>query len=395
MTAPRVAFLVGHTDNRWIGGTNYITNLIRAILSVPGRPLEPVILLPPGASPAFLEALPEVKRIESDLIVGRSPSRFAAKLSERILGRNLPLEALLKKHGISVLSHSPAPGRASRIPVISWVPDFQHRRLPGFFSEEEVARRDKGARETIERADRVLVSSHDALNDFGRFLPEAVSKARVLHFVSGLGEDNSVSSRAELTARYGLTGPYLHLPNQFWKHKNHSVVIEALSLLKQKGKTATVVSTGHTEDYRHPEYFAALQNKIQQAGISIDTEFKILGVVPYSDLRSLMHHSAGIINPSEFEGWSTTVEEGKSLGKLVILSDIPVHREQNPERAKFFRADDAGALADHIGEALASYSETQENVHMAQATQRLEERYSTFANNYVSLVKDLLAERQK
>lgn len=48
--------------------------------------------------------------------------------------------------------------------------------------------------------------------------------------------------------------------------------------------------------------------------------------------RTLMKHAIAIINPSLFEGGSTTVEEAKSLLKVIILSGIPVHREQNPRR---------------------------------------------------------------
>ncbi len=38
--------------------------------------------------------------------------------------------------------------------------------------------------------------------------------------------------------------------------------------------------------------------------------------------------STALINPSQFEGWSTTVEEAKSLGVKMLLSDLEVHKEQ-------------------------------------------------------------------
>jgi glycosyltransferase involved in cell wall biosynthesis len=41
-----------------------------------------------------------------------------------------------------------------------------------------------------------------------------------------------------------------------------------------------------------------------------------------------MRASTALINPSLFEGWSTTVEEAKSTGTPMILSDLGVHREQ-------------------------------------------------------------------
>ena len=54
-----------------------------------------------------------------------------------------------------------------------------------------------------------------------------------------------------------------------------------------------------------------------------------------------------LLNPSRFEGWSTTVEEAKAVGTPMLLSDIAVHREQAPQ-ARFFAPDDALSLANEI-----------------------------------------------
>ena len=48
-------------------------------------------------------------------------------------------------------------------------------------------------------------------------------------------------------------------------------------------------------------------------------------------------HSISLINPSQFEGRHSSVEQARSLGKQTILSDINIHREQAPPRSSFFR----------------------------------------------------------
>ena len=58
--------------------------------------------------------------------------------------------------------------------------------------------------------------------------------------------------------------------------------------------------------------------------------------MPYSDLINLIHQSNALINPSLFEGWSTSVEEAKILNKTILLSNIKVHKEQNPKNSYFF-----------------------------------------------------------
>jgi hypothetical protein len=51
------------------------------------------------------------------------------------------------------------------------------------------------------------------------------------------------------------------------------------------------------------------------------------------------------VQPSLFEGWSTVVEDARVLGRRLLLSDIPVHREQNPAGAEYFEPENVEALA--------------------------------------------------
>ena len=62
-------------------------------------------------------------------------------------------------------------------------------------------------------------------------------------------------------------------------------------------------------------------------------------MIPYNDVIHLMYASCAVINPSFFEGWSTTVEEAKSLKKDLIVSNLRVHIEQLKENARFFNPD--------------------------------------------------------
>jgi glycosyltransferase involved in cell wall biosynthesis len=55
-----------------------------------------------------------------------------------------------------------------------------------------------------------------------------------------------------------------------------------------------------------------------------------------------------VLQPSLFEGWSTSVEEVKSLGKSIIVSDIPVHREQDPSFALYFDPQNPAELAEKL-----------------------------------------------
>jgi len=260
---------------------------------------------------------------------------------------DLLLSELLGRHSIHVLSHySGKILKSSQIKTIGWIPDFQHIHLPNFFPPGEREMRQVTVERLIERSDLVVVSSKVAQQDVAKHFPAVLPKSAVLNFVPRIDSSQEPASFSDLKARYGFDSKYFFLPNQFWIHKNHQVVIEALSLLRGNGINATVLSTGSTIDYRQPEYSAELLTKVKQ--LDLCAAFRPLGVVPYHDLLSLMHHSLAVINPSFYEGWSTTVEEAKALRKTVILSDIPVHREQSPVSAMFFEPDDPQALSSHM-----------------------------------------------
>ncbi|OSO90469.1 hypothetical protein B7O87_09540 [Cylindrospermopsis raciborskii CENA303] len=157
-----------------------------------------------------------------------------------------------------------------------------------------------------------------------------------------------------MRAVYGLPERFFYLPNQFWSHKNHATVVEALGLLAQAGRLDAlppVVMTGRTEDARDPGLFGQVMARAKALGVQ--DHFRHLGLIPYADVFALNAAAHRLINPSLFEGWSTTVEEAKALGTPMILSDIPLHREQAPE-ATFFARSSAQALAEALVAAAAA-----------------------------------------
>ena len=382
----RVGFIINDNGDGWTGGLNYLTNLLYAIDKVNDRQIEPVLIVSPTTSLKVLALFPPWQVLRTVLVGGQHRIwTLAQKLCKLLLGRDVLIERFLKRNCIDVLSHSGSLGRDAVVPTIGWIPDFQHRRMPELFSPRELAVRDRDFRRIAEQCTTVLLSSEDALNDLAKFVPAAVPASRVLHFVAGFaGGATPVVDEVALRARYGIVGPYFHLPNQFWVHKNHRVVIDALALLKDRGHEVVVTCTGHNKDYRRPGYFEELVHHAEEQGVT--DRFRVLGLVPYEDMVSLMRHSVGVINPSLFEGWSTTVEETKSLGLTVILSDIPVHREQNPDRGIFFDPCNPQNLADTLASVLEQYSIGDRSTYQAHAKEYIVERFSLFGRKYQSLV---------
>ncbi len=382
----RVAFVMAHRDQGWMGGLNYLSNLIRAILAVPESGIEPVLIASPDAPMELLARIPSIETVRTNLVDDRRPVHVLRKGLGRLVARDPLMERLLIGARIALLSHSGWLGTASRVPSLAWIPDFQHLRLPDLYSPAALRHLDGTFARICERSTGVVVSSCDVREDLLRFQPHIAPRCRVLHFVSGLAAaGDSGDDPASVARRLGVDEPYFHLPNQFWVHKNHAVVVDALAALRSSGRHARVVCTGHTADPRRPDHFDALRARIDRLGVS--AQFTMVGVVPYADVVALMRGAIAVINPSRFEGWSTTVEECKSIGKQLLLSDIPVHREQAPPRARYFDPDDPQRLADLIEETQRHWTEAEEQRAQHSAAAELPDRFAAFGRDYARIAR--------
>ncbi|WP_334440293.1 glycosyltransferase [Bradyrhizobium sp. AZCC 1610] len=168
----------------------------------------------------------------------------------------------------------------------------------------------------------------------------------MVRFATGPSPAFLNANPAEIVARYQLPEKYFYLPNQFYTHKNHQVVVDALAIVAERGGEAVVCASGSTEDRRERGYFEEVMARVRSRGL--EKRFRHLGMIPLSHVYALLRACTGLINPSRSEGWSTTVEEAKSFGVPMILSNLDVHREQTAGMAHYFGTDDPDALANEL-----------------------------------------------
>jgi glycosyltransferase involved in cell wall biosynthesis len=225
--------------------------------------------------------------------------------------------------------------------TICWIPDFQEIALPHLFSAEELSFRTNQHQYYIENFDNILFSSHAALADFDRFYPDAKNKKHVMQFA--VAEVPVIPGIASVLKRLGLPDVFFYCPNQFWLHKNHKAVIEAVRILRNNGASVTVAFSGKELDRRDPDHVDKLKHRVVELGL--EKEIKFLGFISKEDQYALLDSAVAMIQPSLFEGWSTVVEEAKSKSCYVLASDIPVHREQLNSNASFFDPEDPAELA--------------------------------------------------
>ena len=338
----------------WIAGSIYLKNIIRALycLSPSERPHLFVIMhthsrwdyhMPelqgPQPKPCYYSYHSHVGwkerlwSMKEGLLVGKWPHSYEALLTR------------LRVHVLFPVCDSL--GKNFPAPWIGWIPDFQHKHLPQFFSEDELRQRDHRFQRMVEEASHVVVSSEDAYKDLMRWFPIAKDRVSILCFPMIPDEQWYEERPASVVRKFHLPEKFLIFSSQFWTHKNHYVLFDVIRLLKQKGiEDIALVCTGSREDFRSPDHFKRLQSFMDEHNLK--QHIYVLGLLERSDQIQLLRAAAAVVQPSLFEGWSSLVEDCRTLGKRIYVSDIPVHREQEPPQARFFNPHNAEELADLI-----------------------------------------------
>lgn len=238
-----------------------------------------------------------------------------------------------------------------RLTCIAWIADLQHDVYPEYFSNEERKVRHTHYQAIQNNNQPLVLSSNSSKQDFIRFYGEKTN-IYIFHFVSYIEPElNQLADIDEsaLLKKYNLEKyNYICISNQFWKHKNHIVVLKAIKLLIEQEKDWNVlfVFTGLPKDYRSPDYYASLMHLLNDP--KMQKAVNMLGFIDRIDQIAIMKNAKFIIQPSLFEGWGTVVEDAKVLDKLILLSDIPVHREQMNKNCVLFDPHNPKDLADKI-----------------------------------------------
>ena len=263
---------------------------------------------------------------------------------------------------------------------IYWIPDFQEQLLPEFFSKKEIINRTQSHKYMVAAKDPIVFSSKDASSTFKSLFPKSKNKTYILPFAVSHPSYKHIDI-IYLKQKYNLDKAYFFVSNQFWKHKNHMVVIKALEHISPNIRdNFLLVFSGKEHDYRNPDYANQVKQYVTKKGLTIQTRF--LGFIDRKEQLKLMSEAIAIIQPSLFEGWSTVVEDAKAMNQWVIASDLPVHREQLTVNADFFHPEDSTALKNLLIAKLSSQNECTSTNYSSSV--------SEFGTTFLKIVEDQL-----
>ncbi|NGZ08150.1 MAG: FkbM family methyltransferase [Nitrospira sp. LK70] len=275
------------------------------------------------------------KRFESRVgyfVMRQSPAiRSLIKASNRLSGGARGLNAatslatftrLREDIGADVL-HSPVQMFSMldfRIPSVLNLHDLQHLHFPENFRPSDIEARDHLYGLSSSLADAIVVSSDFVRNDLREKMAVAPSKVFTIPVtwdpmvVGGLkkfGVEDAI-------ALYRLPPLYAIYPAQFWPHKNHVRLVEALRIVRDKRPEIDLklVFTGYRGHSGWPKVKEAI------AAQGLENHIFCLDHVPVEHLAALYRGSIFCVMPSTFEASSYPVIESQVLGVPAMCSNV-------------------------------------------------------------------------
>lgn len=228
------------------------------------------------------------------------------------------------------------------IPYIATVWDLQHRLQP-FFPEVsargEWVRREAHQSEVVQRAAAVIVANETARQELQQFY--GVSPARITvigHPVDGFADLEVSPNQHASAAASGL----LFYPAQFWCHKNHVCLLEALALLRESGERDwRVVLTGSDKGNR-----AYVESEVARLGLTPYVRFA--GFVARPELVELYRSAFALVFPSFFGPENLPPLEAMHFGCPVITAQVDGAADQFGDAAVLFDPTSPSDLASAV-----------------------------------------------
>jgi glycosyltransferase involved in cell wall biosynthesis len=206
------------------------------------------------------------------------------------------------------------------VPYACAVHDLQHRLQPEFPEVSmfgKWAQREEFFSRALPAARIVIVDSEVGREHVSGFYGIDKSRIRVLPYTTPPAAPEK-SESVEVPGRFFL------YPAQFWPHKNHYRVVEAIGLLKREGVEVNVVFAG-----TDPELWGVADTcRRLAAAHGVANQLRFPGYVADAALQALYRGAVGLVMPTFFGPTNIPYLEAFQLGCPVIAPDVPGIREQ-------------------------------------------------------------------
>jgi glycosyltransferase involved in cell wall biosynthesis len=235
-------------------------------------------------------------------------------------------------------------GRIAHRNILTTVWDLCHRDFPEFPEVRtggEFQSRERILNSHVTRAVGVIVDSEASAQRMHRSYGVDPERILVMPFSpSSALESPQAQSTEVVLSRYGLSAGYLLYPAQFWPHKNHVRLLEAIALRRSGGYEDRLVFAGADKGNREHVLERAAQ-------LGVADLVTTTGYVDDLELRGLYDGCRALVMPTYFGPTNLPPLEAWTMGRPLVY---PQHlAAQVGDAAVLFDVDDAHSLADALG----------------------------------------------
>jgi glycosyltransferase involved in cell wall biosynthesis len=374
--------LIFSYDEQWIGGTYYTINLIHALNVLIEEEKPEIVAFSNEEDFAKLQIETEYPYLKYELfeqgklvVLSRLMNKITSEVLKKVIFKHQykgHLDALFIMQRSGYLESIPFDKR------IYWIPDFQDKHYPEFFTKEGLVKKHERSQWIADHAKNIILSSEAVKKDWEEFYPNFNGKTKVVHFAVTHPEYDSLEI-TELIKKFNLPEKYFFAPNQFWAHKNHMVVIKAAEILKKQGNSLIIAFSGKENDNRNPGYTEKLKAYVQEN--DLNDVIRFLGFLDRREQLKLMKHAVAVVQPSLFEGWSTVIEDAMTMNQRIIASDLEVNKEQLGDKGLYFERHNAQGLVEKILDVWSDKNQTIEYQYQA--------KLRSFGDTFKSIINSI------
>ena len=232
-------------------------------------------------------------------------------------------------------------------PIVSLIHDLQYLYYPQFFTPEERLSRDKTFRDACSLADRLICISdyvRGTVLEQGDVAPE---KVHTVHHSPMTQRGPIPAEKVEevLTHLKLANDRFLLYPANFWRHKNHTMLITAFGMYRKHRPASDLklVLTGTSVSR-----MGYLQEAVRTMGLQ---DWVVMpGFLPDDAFVSLLQSCRALIFPSLYEGFGMPVLEAMAAGKPVLCSNITSLPEVAGDAALYFDPRKPAEICEAIGQ---------------------------------------------
>lgn len=261
--------------------------------------------------------------------------RLVSKIEKEFMKYNIDLVYFLSPSGLALdlLRHN--------FIITVWdLCHLDHPEFPEVSFYREFERREKLYKGVLKKAVAVITDNMITKQKLMRHYGVNEERIYIVPFLPPSHIINDEIS-VDIKSKYSIDGEYIYYPAQFWPHKNHVYILDAIKLLKDEGIHLNVIFSG--SDKGNLNYVMSYARTL-----GIAKQVKYIGFVSNEDVKALYKEALALVMPTYFGPTNLPPLEAFALGTPVIYSDTPDFRAQIGDAGLFCDLYDARSLAYHL-----------------------------------------------